>query len=398
MKKEEIYVKLTGKNREKVFKILDMFGEELTREDEEARKTGRYANGNPIKYFPELEFKTGGAWVLYQRNLSNKKQIKPRQLRNMLAQEHLKEGDVVVVRSGRSKWVVELTGDNLDWFEHYKSYNFGLKRRATIFGQLLDGNFIRYATEEERKLLQTGLQVGKWYTYRECLLCYQGREETLRAYGFIRGEWVGTVNCGNNPEKWEEAAPEEVEQALLREAKKRGLVEGCLTTSLDDGRQFIVSGSRHPLLSVNCEDINRFFVMGGDGRGYCIFDNGKWAVPIDKFAGLKQAHKNGANIQYRNSVSGRWCTIKSPTWHGGYEYRINPEEPKTTDGEKLARYGDVCKFYNTNPGVFVVGYLAYFGKAHDKKVYYCVGLDAPFYNAEPITKEEAIKLLFREGQ
>ena len=178
MKKEEIYVKLTDKNRDKVFKILDMFGQQLTVEDEEARKTGRYPNGTPIKDFPKLEFKTGSTWVLYQEYSSNTKtRIKPRELRNMLAQEH-----VVVV------------------------------------------------------------------------------------------------------------------------------------------------------------------------------DNG--------------------------------------TWVEGGECRIKPGEPKTTDGKKLARYGDVCKFYNTNPGVFVVGYLAFFGKAHNKKVYYCVGLDAPFYNAEPITKEEAIKLLF----
>lgn len=266
MKKEEVYVKLTDKNREKVFKILDMFGQKLTKEDELARKTGRYPNGTSIKDFPELEFKIGGTWMLYQGYPGNTKtRIKTRQLRNMLAQEHLKEGDVVVVDNGWGRWVLELTGNNMDMFEHHRRYSLGLNMLAANSGRVdwvTDGNFIRYATEEERKLLQP--------VVFECASC----EREL-----------------------------DVEQ---RSDDKPNLCNNCFN---------------HAIISF---------------------------------------------------------------------------EPKTTDGKKLARYGDVCKFYNINPGVFVVGYLAYFGKAHDKKVYYCVGLDSPFYNAEPITKEEAIKILFKK--
>ena len=253
MKKEEIYVKLTDKNREKVFKILDMFGQQLFVDDEVARKTGRYPNGTPIKNFPELEFKTGGEWALYQEYPSNTKtRIKPRELRNMLAQEHLKKGDVIVVGSGRSKWVAQLTGDK---FDNHNPYCLG-SEFPTLYWTIGGLNFLRYATEEECKLLKP--------VVFECASCEQELDVSQRS---------------------------------------------------DD----------KPNLCNNC---------------------------------------------------------------------FNPEGPKTSDGKKLARYGDVCKFYNINPGVFVVGYLAYFGKAHDKKVFYCVGLDAPFYNAEPITKEEAIKLLF----
>lgn len=429
MKKEEIYVKLTGKNREKVFKILDIFGQQLTKEDEVARKTGRYPNGTPIKYFPELEFKTGGTWILYQGYPSNTKtRIKPRELRNMLAQEHLKKGDVIVVGSGRSKWVAQLTGDK---FDNHNPYCLG-SEFPTLYWTIGGLNFLRYATEEECKLLkpvvfecascEQELDVSQRSDdkpnlcnncFKHAIISFEDRVWYKHKYtGFVANYVTDEVGYGINnkglwengirmsdPTIWSKATPEEVERALLREAENRGLVAGCLTTSLDDGKKFIISERRHPLLSVNLEDKNMLWVTSDDGFGYCVFDNGKWAVPIDKFEGLQQAHKNGAIIQYRNRFHhSEWLDVvnNDPIWHEHDEYRIKPEEPKTSEDRKLARYGDVCKFYNTNPGVFVVGYLSHFGKSHNKKVYYCVGLDAPYNKAEPITKEEAIKLLFRK--
>ena len=308
MKKSEIYVELNDKNREKVFEILDMFGEELNFDDNICRHTLRYESGDSIDDYPTMIF-YDGYWYLCKSIYGLKKtKVKPRELRNMLAQEHLKEGDVVVVGNDWGRWVLELNGHNLDRFEHHSRYSFRpqyLKTQLRYQNWITDGNFIRYATEEERKLLQP--------VVFECASCEQELDVSQRS------------------------------------DDKPNLCNNCF---------------KHDIIS----------------------------VPIDKFSELKQAHKNGAVIPYRNPENGAWFTL--PPWAEGYEYLIKPEEPKTIDDKKLARYGDVCKFYNINPGVFVVGYLAYFGKAHNNKVYYCVGLDAPFNNAEPITKEEAIKLLF----
>lgn len=51
--------------------------------------------------------------------------------------------------------------------------------------------------------------------------------------------------------------------------------------------------------------------------------------PVDKFAELKKAHKNGAVIQFRNRF-GVWedCI---PVWLNHLEYRIKPEEKTTLD-------------------------------------------------------------------
>lgn len=422
MKKEEIYIKLTDKNREKVFKILDMFGQQLTKEDDLARERGEYPSGYSIELFPILEYsKVYEEWVLYQEYPSNTNtRIKPRELRNMLAQEHLKKGDVIVVGSGRSKWVVELTGDK---FDNHNPYCLG-SEFPTLYWTIGGLNFIRYATEEECKLLQT--------VVFECASCEQELDVSQRSddkpnlcnncfkhaiiyfedgvwykkkdTGFVANYVTDEVGYGINnkglwengirmsdPTIWSKATPEEVEQALLREAKKRGLTAGCLTTSLDDGKKFIISERRHPLLPVNLEDENMLWVTSDGGFGYCIFDNGKWAVPIDKFSELKQAHKNGAAIQYKRGGEWEDCLDNKPNWIEENEYRIKPEEPKTP------RAGDVCKFWDDDPNYYLTGRYHSFerceeGYCHALRV--CVDRYRFFKNAEPITKEEAIKLLF----
>src|SRR5690606_13142276 len=69
-----------------------------------------------------------------------------------------------------------------------------------------------------------------------------------------------------------------------------------------------------------------------------ILNEGKWAQvieePIDKFAELKEAHKNGAVIQFRNEYTKyewRDCWCNSPAWNTDFEYRIKPEEKTTLD-------------------------------------------------------------------
>lgn len=46
----------------------------------------------------------------------------------------------------------------------------------------------------------------------------------------------------------------------------------------------------------------------------------------DKFAELKEAHKNGAVIQYRNRLTSGWtnCPLSEPAWDSRNEYRIDP--------------------------------------------------------------------------
>lgn len=275
MKKEEIYVELNDKNRDKVFKILDMFGEELNFTDNLCRHTLRYESGESINDYPNMIFYNGYWYLCKGLRALKKTKVKPRELRNMLAQEHLKKGDVVVVDNGWGRWVLELTVNNMDRFEHHRRYNLGQNMLVANSGRLdwvTDGNFLRYATEEECKLLQP-----------------------------------------------------------------------------------------------------------------VVFE------PIDKFSELKQAHKNGAVIQYK--IGGEWedCLENKPNWIEENEYRIKPGEPKAP------RVGDVCKFWDDDPNYYLTGRYHSFERCEEG---YCHALRVCrdryrfFKNAEPITKEEAIKLLF----
>ena len=65
-----------------------------------------------------------------------------------------------------------------------------------------------------------------------------------------------------------------------------------------------------------------------DSLGYCTLsiDQFKEFYPEeDKFAELKEDHKNGAVIQIKER-NGEWYSISSPQWDSDAEYRIKPEE------------------------------------------------------------------------
>lgn len=54
--------------------------------------------------------------------------------------------------------------------------------------------------------------------------------------------------------------------------------------------------------------------------------------PVDKFAELKKAHKNGAVIQFKSHFKPfEWIDDNNPSWSTSYEYRIKPEEKTTLD-------------------------------------------------------------------
>lgn len=112
----------------------------------------------------------------------------------------------------------------------------------------------------------------------------------------------------------------------------------------------------------------------------------------DKFAELKEAYKNGAVIEFFNILTKKWTVLKGePLWISDFKYRIKPEEePKV---------GDIVKAWDAKEGKLLIGTLY-------KKVAYSVPYpfmiklynsidEYSFYgNAEKITKQEAIELLF----
>lgn len=132
---------------------------------------------------------------------------------------------------------------------------------------------------ESEKIEKPTLEVGKWYTFKNnpsnwWLGCIS--DKNLTYYGFNEGRWFNQNKYGlinTNADDYKLATPQEVETALINEAKKRGFkynVEfkpiNCLNTIKKSAEYFGYDETSNKLLFNN----------------YCIFDNGKWAEIIDE--------------------------------------------------------------------------------------------------------------------
>ena len=252
----------TPKKAKKLKKVLGMFGENHTGE---AIGNGHY---NGVKLFDDT-------WCAIKTEIEvdNESKVSIKELRNILAIEHLKEGDVVALGYGKSvEYLGVFKSFNNGYFEvkRYLSLNSGSGILMTDAGCIK--NFIRYATDEEKELLE----------------------------------------------------------------------------------------------------------------------------PADKFAELKEAHRNGRVVQFEKD--GSWYNVLGyePTFDIHTNYRIKPEEkPKV---------GDVCKFWDEDENAFVVAIYAElrednqwddtsFTHPHGVRVagnYYT----RFFKNAKPLNPQQVQELLF----
>lgn len=274
LKKNEVYVTVDSpKVAKKLKKVLDMFGENTY--DDEVIQDALIAGGN-VHFWNKLSW----AWG----NSSDKNKVTVSELKQILFREHAKEGDVVIVDNGKfgSRWVLELTGNDIASFEH--SNSFDLKTGENDFckfgNSIAGGKFIRYATEEEKSLLnpKKQLEVGKWYKhangeYKNWVVFNNGKE----SYGFnTSGSWFEKFDCTwyFNEHSFEEATKEEVESALRKEAEKRGLVGGVKISPL------FKSSNKHYTLDGDYAnyyvDKNRLYV-----GGILVFHDGKWAERLE---------------------------------------------------------------------------------------------------------------------
>lgn len=256
----------------------------------------------------------------------------------------------------------------------------------------LNGFFELYLAKEEVK---KELEVGKWYfgeldNERKTLFCFNGEYGLFTQYGFnVKGEWSNQIGCIEGL-KYTEATPQEVEKALIEEAKRRYKVGYKLSKVHDDYSK----GDR--IFSLNLSHQSGLCDLwidndGDRGHSSCIFKNGQWATIIeqenpaevtDKFAELKEAHSKGAEIQFYDNNRKCWFDCGIPCWNPKFKYRIKPEEkPKV---------GDVCKFWCEKDDTFTVGILE---EIDDEGYFWCSNYCYP--NAKTLTQQEAIELLFK---
>ena len=288
MKKTDVYVVVdTPKKAKKLKKVLDMFGEKhfadvhlLDFED---------CVGRAIHFWENRYFARSGI----KRIENDKSKVSIKELRNILAKDYLKEGDVVVagINGSDYKWLVKFEsfrnyGDFLGYYTDLKS-SYELTYHTGLFD-----NFIRYATEEEKAFLEPKkeLEVGKWYkswndTHNGYDLSYY--TGTSCDYGFHSSDcWYSEQYWIKNtmPSEWKEAAPQEVEQALIGEAKRRGFVNGCVGNN----------SNIHDKKLKNCELFffnnqyefdekdNLLRVILDFDTTWTVFKDGQWATVIEQ--------------------------------------------------------------------------------------------------------------------
>lgn len=130
--------------------------------------------------------------------------------------------------------------------------------------------------------LFTELEVGKWYTPLNeydgiALVCVQNPNNTNNfGYGFdFLGNWIDKGYIVSKGQKTRLATDEEVETALIAEAKRRGFNNTTMITQTFDENQKMCIGFWDES-SVKFER-NKLFA-----KGVRIFDNGKWAEIISE--------------------------------------------------------------------------------------------------------------------
>jgi hypothetical protein len=122
------------------------------------------------------------------------------------------------------------------------------------------------------------LEVGKWYKFKHCLFNYQ---ENANVYGFFRDDWRdASWSWTENDYRPTQATDKEVEEALIKEAKRRGFKEGVNIKGLSC-YSGVMSGNN---VLVNTKDYyfrsGQLFVNRNEESNMVIFDNGKWATII----------------------------------------------------------------------------------------------------------------------
>lgn len=349
--KKDVFVRVdTKKKARRLLKVLTMFNEDIFETTER-----RLINNEVSEDYPFICFNFSCGWNGYSTgSKGNLTQVTIKQLKQILAKEKLKVNDIVKLQDGA---VIKL--------EVLDNYVFTY--------------FKRYATKEEIEKFEgkKELEVGEWYwlstkgvgeplhgSKLQNALVYNNGDFFTYAFNFI-GEFYHRF-YNNLDEAIRLATPQEVEEALAKEAKRRGFTY--------DKYEFNIIE-------------NILFGIETDGFGGVkhvpIFKSGVWSEVVDKFAELKEAHKNGAVIEFKN-YNGKWidCDEENPPlWFKNVEYRIKPDDkPKV---------GDVCKFWDKEDRFIIGIYKEWDGSYHRHTANY-----GGFNNAKKLSQQEVNELLF----
>ncbi|HWL22316.1 MAG TPA: hypothetical protein VNR38_00950 [Ureibacillus sp.] len=272
LKKEEVFVRVSSeKKARKLAKLLEMFGEGVYKPTLKRLKNGVVSDEYPIVHY-------NWEWNGIGSSPIDKTKVSIKELRNILAVEHLKSGDVVVLNNGE---IVKIKHIGDVWFEE-------------LNGLFHASDFIRYANEEEKALLEPVSLTEKdykdntWYKSNRTGNLFFLDKISSYHYGFnsccysddIRWFECFKENGFDIATNWTEATPQEVEEALIKEVKRRYKVGDLLRDEDGDTKRFGLFTLRYR------HEFNTLFQAGIN-----IFKDGKWAEVIKPGKSLEERVK-----------------------------------------------------------------------------------------------------------
>ncbi len=138
-----------------------------------------------------------------------------------------------------------------------------------------DESIKQFALDNYPELGEIEFKKGKWYKINnenDYLMNYDGESG---AYGICEGSWFNELNFNSfHKGKAIPAIDKEVEEALIKEAKKRGFKKG--------NHKSLVKGCSDEFNGWSFEkSSNRIYTANRYEGGKCIFENGKWATIIE---------------------------------------------------------------------------------------------------------------------
>lgn len=279
MTKKDVYVVVdTPKKAKKLKKLLDMFGE---RTYSNSSIQDCLDNNKNVIGFEKEDNAFMSSYVDQFDNFREKVSIK--ELRNILAEEYLREGDYVV---SENNFICRID----------KVENNGIHFSNPFVGVYDISYFKRYATHEEIALLEPkpkDLEVGKWYkkVNKKGEVFIFNHQKNGKSYGWFKGRWVDNDWLTDCFFDYILLDTKEVESALIKEAKRRGLLDNGIRFKSPSGTDYgyyYNNGKVSYNIYLNILEFN----YRDEVIGCCkihLFNNGKWAEVVDKFAELKEA-------------------------------------------------------------------------------------------------------------
>jgi hypothetical protein len=135
------------------------------------------------------------------------------------------------------------------------------------------GHCISFEAFKKEKGLIEQFEVGKWYKCINTKALVHYQEDNY--YGFDNnGNWGDNILMLKNYSYWNEATPQEVEEALIKEWERQGGREGLRNVEPLNGTVMSFDGIRYPLRYSEGRLIAQ--------RGETLFFNGQWAEIVEE--------------------------------------------------------------------------------------------------------------------